>query len=390
MQRFNRLIDRWLTAPEPNAARRLCLYRVLFSVYYLWEISDVYGRAAGELGQIIWRPIIPLSFLSSAPPPLMMELIESLLVASLVLLLVGFRVRTVTVAVLVLGLLFEGTRMSYGRAEHAGAFMVFYIPLLMLFSGWGATYSLDALLSRRSGRQKADPYDSHWRYSLPIRGTLLIFAVLFITATVHKARGGDWLDNTNLIVNLFDLRNVEMTLYGLGTVPGTTLVKSMPLLADVLRWGVLVFEATFVLSLFSRRLFYGFFLPLALLFHATNALALGITFTPILIAYALFVDWQSVSDRLGIQRLRWRTRLARVPSAALVLLTLAAAFIVVLLWNDIPVLRQVISVGGLLNWRSIWLPVALVTVGWWVGYLVNGVRGLLRSSPKPAEGAAEN
>src|SRR5207248_175276 len=81
---------------------------------------------------------------------------------------------------------------SFGKVEHASVFLVFYLPLFMLGSEWGRTWSLDALLARRAGRATTSPSDDSWRLALPMRGVLLMLVLLFFSAVFAKDVFVDW------------------------------------------------------------------------------------------------------------------------------------------------------------------------------------------------------
>ena len=141
----------WLTAPEPRIAGRMGLFRMIYAVFYLWHLSWVDGATLGLLPDAVWQPVYLLRVVPLRPPSALPGMLESCLVAALLLLLAGLWVRPVTLAVLLFGTLLEAFHNSFGKVEHGSVFLVFYLPLFMLGSGWGDTWSLDALLARRAG-----------------------------------------------------------------------------------------------------------------------------------------------------------------------------------------------------------------------------------------------
>ncbi|MBA3557988.1 MAG: hypothetical protein H0W30_05250 [Gemmatimonadaceae bacterium] len=174
-------------------------------------------------------------------------LVESVLVAGLVLLVAGFRVRLVTAAVLISGSLLEA---FYTRAdpEYATLFLVFYIPLFMLLCNtrWGATYSLDALLLRRAGKPRIEPSNSSGAFFIPARAALVMLGLLFLSAAALKmASGGTWLDQPRFMANLMLADNVKASIHGTPLNALAPLISERPVVYRWLLYQTIVFEALF-------------------------------------------------------------------------------------------------------------------------------------------------
>ena len=56
-ERLNRGIDRWLTAPEVNAAGRIGLFRVLYGLFLLWIGSQGYFSIMAQTPTAAWQPV---------------------------------------------------------------------------------------------------------------------------------------------------------------------------------------------------------------------------------------------------------------------------------------------------------------------------------------------
>jgi hypothetical protein len=267
--------------------------------------------------------------------------------------------------VLVLGTLVEAFHQSFGNVERASVFLVFYLPLFMLGSEWGSTWSLDALVARRAGLVPINPSDDSWHLALPIRGVLIMLVLLFFSAVVTKYVYGDWLRAPDRVANALLSKNMEAVLAGLRPCPLWPFVVATPLIWASFRFGLLLFESLFVLVLFGGEV-RGAYLAATLIFHALCALLLVVTFTPILIVYALFVDWQAAVTRVT-PRMRWLGDfLQRVPSWVLTSGVLLLAMLAGWSWNLMPTLRRILQLGGWLDWRTIWLPVLPVAIVWWL------------------------
>ena len=286
--------------------------------------------------------------------------LEFILVFTLILLMVGYHVRLMTLLVLIVGFVLEAFRLSFGRIEHGSVFQSFYIPLVMLFSQWGATYSLDALLRRRRTGMAVAPFDPSWRYIWPMRVLLFILSLLFLTAAYFKLAGTGWVTNPDVFANVLLKENVEVTGRGYEALPLLAILAQIPLVTTTFRFATLLFEGLFFVSLFGNRL-RNFIVSIAMIFHALNALLLYVSFTYLLIAYGLFVDWHSVVHRWTPAVVK-RVPLNRVSSPALVGGTLAFALLFAALWSTVPFFRHLFDLGGWLDWRTIWIPLLPLSV----------------------------
>ena len=338
------------------------LFRIFYAAFYLWHLSwrigsDLAGLPVPENRRVFivnWLPKHEMS-------PLLFQGLESLLAAALVILLAGYRVQLATAVVLVLGCLNEALYSSTGR-ESSPIFLAFYIPLFMLLAGrWGETYSLDALLHSRAGQPTTSPADTGWSHFLPARATLVILSAMFFSAMLLKiAFGGVWLAHPDLLANAMLHKNIEAALIELPLNPLAPLIAQQPALFVPLQFSVLLFEGLFFLVLVdrdSRRLWLG----VALVFHTVNANWLIVTFTPILVVYGLFIDWQGVRQRLW----PWPIRIAdRLPTPVLIAATLLSSVAVGLFWDYGDGLRNVLRVGGLVDWRTIWWPFGVLGITW--------------------------
>jgi hypothetical protein len=365
-------VERWFTAPEPAAAGRMGLFRILFGLFYLWHLSLFDVSLVADLpADYRSSPVLLFDRLSIDPSRLQLRLLDGVLVAALVLLVVGLRTRAVTGVILVAGLLREAL-LAGTNVENGNVFLVFYLPLFFLAVGtWGDTYSLDAALLRRRGGSTVDAADDSWLHFLPARASLVVLVALFTSAPLFKTlRGGTWLREPDLLANLILSRNRVLAELGLPPNPLAPWIADHPPAGYVLQLGVLAFEGLFFLALFGRDL-RNLFVASALVFHCLNAFFLAVTFTPVLITYGLFVDWE------GLRR-RVRPRPLPLPQApaAYAIAALVAAVLLALTWRAGA--DALFNLGGLLDWRTMWLPVlplALLWAGRSAARLVRAARG---------------
>jgi len=126
-----------------------------------------------------------------------------------------------------------------------------------------------------------------------------------------------------------------------------------------LQIGVVAFDLSFVLLLAgatARRILFAAVLVL----HAVSALWVMVSFGGMLAAYTLFVDWellwQGVRKRALVHKLR-RPLAALGPHRSVAILALVAV-VVAATW--LAGTRHAFTLGGLINWRTIWFVVTPV------------------------------
>ena len=395
----NHAADYLLYRPEPDAAGRVSIYRIVYGLFYLWHVALYPAANLSDAPEFIRHGSIFLDALRRLHVPYVEpQVLEFGLVASLVALILGWRTRVATLLVLVFGGVIEA-QFAALDIQRARMFLAFYLPLMLLVAGdWGACYSLDAVRRRRraTGRSAVDPHSPHARYFLPARATLLILGLLFLHAALAKTvlPGGTWLHEPSLMADVAMTKNIKAALYDLPMTPVIPAFAARPWLYGPSLYGVLVFEATFVLAVLGRPL-RRFYVWTALSFHTANAVLLLVTFTPVLVIYPLFLNLQCGADWVGrhlpagvrdAPRLLGES-LARRPtwlvSTAALLLSIGFAAA----WQSGPWLGRVLTLGGLLDWQTINLPLlpfAVVGTAWATLGLFVAARNRLRRRPAAA------
>lgn len=375
LKKIENKFDQWLLAPQPNAAGNLGLFRIIYALFYFWNLSYNFVGFFKNFPEdyYIHRILITQFFPTQLIPPLLI-MVEAILVVSLFFLLVGLRVRIATGIVLISGCFLEAWYSSVDY-EKGLVILVFYIPFFMFLNDhWGDTYSLDSILNERKYHTKINPSDSDGKYCVVPRVILIILSALFFSSAVFKFLG-TWLTFPELIADFMLKQSVKASIYGLPTNPLVPFLAQIPIIYNAMRFSVLLFEAGFFMAIFSRKL-RNILIPLALIFHSVNALWFVVTFTPVLVVYFLFMDLQSIREKLLPQPPKF---LETISPNLLQIGTIMSAVIIGILWNSNIDLRSLINLWGMIDWRTIWYPVLPVSIVWLVVSLLDVFK--VRSSP---------
>lgn len=310
-------LDRWIFNSFQVSSHSLACCRILTALYLLLVISP--GHSAqldfsflASVPDVFYSPPPgPMHFFNGFPSAIYFECIHFLLNICGVALLIGYRTRVVSIAISLLLLAGFGFSYSLGKINHNILFLL--LPLVMSASNWGMSYSYDALNDRNVS---GDPV--FW--PLTLMAFLLGFAMF--SAGVPKLLSG-WLETSS--------HAVHRTLVGQYFVNERQDILAPYLLSfacppfwEGLDWATVLFEIGFLVAVFhpsSTRLFAGF----AVLFHFGVLIVLNISFLNHLLVYALFVDWDTIT-----QRVRWPDhkfsalgKLARLIPPEVLILTLS-------------------------------------------------------------------
>lgn len=368
--------NRWLVGPERNAAGRLAIFRVLYSLFFLWHLSGYTPANVAELPKLLHTPIALNRLIPWPPSPVFLDTLASLLAAALVLLLVGYRTRTATFLVGVCAGLLESYYIS-ADFEHSTIFVAAFIPLFMFIGGsWGEVLSLDSALRRQRGLPVPRWTDSGPRFSLPIRALLLVLVALFVSAGIYKLLpSSTWYTEENVFGHLMQTKRIEAAALGLPTNPAANLFVESPILEKMLRIFAIAFEAGFFVALLGRNL-RGLMLSTALIFHCINAYWLVVTFTPILIVYAAFIDWPGLDRQPTPRRAGPGTLLRLAP-----ILAVSIALFVAIVWTRSSLFAEILSLGGVLSWHTAWYPVFPLAAIWFARSAIRLARSVQRPDP---------
>lgn len=283
--------DRWIFDSFTVSARGLALYRIVFALYLLLIIAPGHGSYANfsyldSMPDVFFYPPPgPMQLVSGFPAFPFFELLLVFLNLALVAVLIGYRTRWATLATGILLLVGYGFNYSLSNLHHNILLLV--LPLVMVFSNWGAALSFDA----RSDRA---PQQVH---SWPLVMVALLLGYGMFTAGLPKMIGG-WLDpHTHAVHGRFLREYFVIERHDL----------LAPLFVDVTNevfWemldvGTVLYEIGFLFAIlhpFTTRLFSMFSIG----FHTIVTLILNIAFLPNLIVYAAFVPWHRLAAVLPL------------------------------------------------------------------------------------------
>ncbi|MGI9595368.1 MAG: HTTM domain-containing protein, partial [Acidimicrobiales bacterium] len=289
--RYGRMIDSGYRIPLTV----LSLYRIALAGYMLilnpipdlrWisNYPDIFYDPAPGL-PMIWRGF---------PPYWVLVFLEVGLVLAICALLVGWRTPMASIAVTVIGYTANSTYFSFGKIDHT--FMLWIVPGVLAFSGWGRHYSIDAArrvagLGDRAGADDEEGFAPGW--PVAIIGSLL--ALSFLSAALPKILRG-WLSLETSAVKRHFLQ-LSFQLERDQLLAGWFLDFDFQPFWESLDWAGVGLELALAVALlwpFGQR----WLLFAAWIFHLANLLLLNISFYGPLPVYPLFF-LPLVSPQLG-------------------------------------------------------------------------------------------
>jgi len=303
MKRLALKLENWFATPEQNAAGRMGLYRILFSFWYLWQLSEVDFRS------LAMRPFPPsspvgvfsllqhlLQFTETSFPLFWISL---LLIAALVTLMFGLFTRISTLMVFICGAVLFSWDSSFGKITSKYVLHCSIIPFWMLFSRWGETYSVDAWIRRVLGLPVTKPDTTSWQYIWPMRAVLVSISIFYFSAGYMKLTGS-WLYNPYVVMDKLMGNLIDVWVSGDASRWDEILyyiLVNAPFIFIIGQYISLAFECLFPVALINRdtRIL---MCSMAALFHALTIVMLDIGFAPMIIALAIIVDWQSIYERI--------------------------------------------------------------------------------------------
>lgn len=282
-----RWLQNYLTAPEDDVKESLCLFRMLWSGFYLFfiwsrENSDLVIIPADQ-----WNPVRLLVLLGAKPPGwVVVATLVSICTAALIGVLLGYQTKLSTMLIFVFGTLLFAYRNAFEAApSHGHQFLFIYVPAIMMFSEWGCRYSIDSWVKRPLQLPS-------WRYVWPLHLITLIFAVLYFFAGYNKVvwdYGSYYFTNPQQIQHLFTRMDIKAALFGYPkTGIASFLAHDVPVAHHFFRYGIVIVEIVTPIALVNRKLRSAMFSSL-MFFHWTAAIILHVYFVNAMIQFSVFL-----------------------------------------------------------------------------------------------------
>jgi hypothetical protein len=306
--------------------RSLSIYRIIFGSMLLFVFLPQFSWI-GDLPPTLFKP--PLfsiaNLFSGFPPKVFFQVIDGLILLSLIGLTMGFFTRMCTFILLVALILGFSFQYSLGKIDHPILFIS--VLFLMLFNNWGAWYSADRWLGRTTNEKE------HTDLSL----LAVIAAFGFFTAGYSKAL--NWID--------FDLTTsgvlswVETFYYTQGLdkllIPWAIDFRE-PIFWELLDATAVIFELGFLFAIFHRNTLY-LWLGMWCLFHFINSFLLFLPFEINWLVVTAFISWNEFR-RGGLLRRAYPVLIVSLAGLGIVLIKILA-------WSappiDITTVRTVIQ-----------------------------------------------
>ncbi len=288
--------DKWIFDTYQVSNEGLGLFRICGSLFLLFFLIpgqglDHYQYLSSLPADFYAPPPGPMMFLDSFPPYRVFQVIYGLIIMFTLGMLVGYRTKWTSILAGIFILFMQGLIYSVGKVNHE--ILVPLVPIIMAFSNWGNSFSVDSL--RHGGQdRKAE--------SWPLVLLSLFIGFMMFTSGFPKILGG-WLDPSTHAVKAHLFRQFfahEREAF----LAGYAIQFQSDLLWELLDWATILFEIGFLVAV-RKATWFRFFLVLAVFFHFSTKMLLNISFLPNFLAYAVFLNWTVIyqSNRQNVQQL---------------------------------------------------------------------------------------
>lgn len=276
----------WIFNSFRVTAEGLALYRVftaLFILSFLLPNMEMYEFLGGLPDDFYTPPPGPMWLFDGFPTATVFNLLHAVLIISLISLLVGFRTSYASILTGVILLIIKGFFYSVGKINHD--LLVAVVPIFMAFSSWGAAYSVDSYYQISDKKV----------YSWPLTLLALTIGFMMFTAGFPKLLGG-WLsiDSQATLGHFFK----QFYINSRQDLLAETLINyDNRFFWELLDYGTVLFEIGFLVAVF-RPLTTRIFISIAVIFHSSIMMILNISFLPNFVAYAAFLNWPLITNKL--------------------------------------------------------------------------------------------
>lgn len=286
---------RFLKKLVPIDALALGMIRAAICTFVLLDVLLTDFVDLGRLPTTVMRPtgamqILPWKFYDLLVTPRGMLALKFLLMLSLAAAAAGYFTAASTKSAALLFLFYQGLIRSFGHFNH-DEMPVAYMLICLAFVPCGDAFSLDS----RLGRARKRVGDLVYGYPILLMRCLLAWSYFSSALIKLRVSGLGYFNADNLpnIAIMHSLDNLHRTHFRLAFwLPS---VRGMTTLAVVL---VFLWEIAFPLTIFSRTA-RRIILPFGLLFHLLTTLFMNLSFPYHVAAYAVFIDWPRLAQRVS-------------------------------------------------------------------------------------------
>jgi len=281
-------LDNWIfntfkVTPEGLALSRI--FSALFILFFLIPGSGAqhFAYLSSMPADFYKPPPGPMMILDEFPPLYLFQAVHTVIIISLVAVFLGYYTKWASITAGLSILVLQGFIFSIGKVNHE--LLIALVPLVMAYSNWGARYSIDSI------RGKTGLKVESW----PLTLLALFIGFMMFTAGFPKILGG-WLDPSTQAVqghlyNQFFVRERDAFL-------ASYFVQFENVLFwEFLDWATIFFEVGFLIAVIRAKWF-KVFVCVAVFFHFSTMMMLNIAFLPNFLAYALFLPWKRIYDRI--------------------------------------------------------------------------------------------
>ena len=275
-------IDRIIFKTFNLSDESLGIYRISYSLFILIAGVPTFSWIHNFPAAFYNPPLVSLGALFSKFPPYWFLLFLSLSICLLtILLLFGYKTRAVSILLGVSILVGKSFSYSFGKINHD--IFLWLIPLIMAFSNWGRTFSIDS----KKNNLNRNFYGNSW----PVTLLALILCLAMFSAGLPKILSG-WLQFSSQAVRGHFLSSY----YQNGRhsfLAHFFLNLNSAFVWEFFDYAAVIFELTFLFALIRPNVFRSFIFC-AIIFHVLNLLILNIPFSSNCILYLVFIDWNMV------------------------------------------------------------------------------------------------
>lgn len=279
---MNKYYDHLLYKEYQTSVTALGLYRILFAIGYLLLIGVPSCSWVVEAPEYFFFPqrfSIARPLFETIPPKIFLVILDLSIFTSLICLLFGYRTRWSSFLFGCLVILCYSIQFSLGKISHS--ILLNVLPIIMAFSAWGNSFSLDNKQSSFADRTDA--------YAPFLVAIVLGFAMF--TAGWSKVLAG-WLDPDRFGTYLFYSKNYYI-MEDEGLLSSLFASISTPFLWKSMDYGAVALEVLFLPAVLNRKVL-RFFCLFALIFHLFAWWVLNIAYMSNLLVYLLFIRWTSI------------------------------------------------------------------------------------------------